>query len=112
VRPGNVAEIVVERLERGEEIGIAAQDAAAGAMAPQPRLGDDIRRPGDGAAAERPQPLVEGDVDGIEECSDLGTAAPVEGLRLPDPRTVEMERRAARPCPLGELYELRPRTED
>ena len=59
------------------------------------RLGDDVVLAQEHAAGRRAEALVERDVDRVEQRGDLGERPPVERLRLPEPRAIEVDRGAA-----------------
>ena len=75
---------------------------------PDPRLGDEARRTGQRAAGQAAEPLVEGDIDRIRECGDLRQWPAVEGLRLPQPRAVDMQRYCVLAAPIRDCDQFGP----
>lgn len=76
------------------------------APAPDPRLIDHLGRPGQHAAADAPETLVERHVDGVKQRCQLGGRALVVRGGLPDPGAVEMQRDAPRSRPLNLRLQL------
>lgn len=81
----------------------AARRCAAPAQArpPLPGVAAELPRAGEHGAGDALQPLVERDVDGVEQGGDLGVRPAVAGLRLPEPGTVEVRGGAAPAGPRG-----------
>ena len=83
-------------------------ESAAVSATPDARLGDRVRVPGQTAAGEPAQPLVEGDVDRVEERADLRGCPRVVGGALPEPRAVQVHRRSRPPHELHLRFQIRP----
>ena len=76
---------------------------------PDTGLVDHVLRSREHAAAESAEVLVERDVDAVEQRRDIAKRTAVEGLTLPQPRAVEVQRDAVRPRPLRLGDEASPR---
>src|ERR1700738_5233823 len=79
---------------------------------PDPPLGDfldDFGLPGDTAAGDTAEALVERDVDRVEEGGDLSWRPAIACRRLPEPGAVHVHRRPALAGPIRLSDEIVPR---
>ena len=107
---GMQRQLVAQPDQRGQGVRRHAEQRAAHPLPPGPQLAGDVLVAGDGGAGHRPEPLVERDVDAVEERGDLGEGVVEERLRLPEPGAVDVERHAELAGGLGERQRARPRS--